>query len=130
MLDLIRSAGLKGKSLVSLMRGVALLPVSAFDAWRVISRRRPSIVIGVGGYSSGPVVLARGAARHSDAVDGTERDAWRDQPPAGAIREGGGGDVRGDVRVLRVEAFVAGNPVRPEFFGGVHDEQRFAAQFG
>ena len=29
---------------------------SAFDAWRVISRRRPSVVIGVGGYSSGPVV--------------------------------------------------------------------------
>ena len=36
---------------------MALLPASALDAWRVISRRRPSIVIGVGGYSSGPVVL-------------------------------------------------------------------------
>ena len=56
-LDTIRSAGLKGKSVASLARGVALLPASAVDAWRVISRRRPSIVIGVGGYSSGPVVL-------------------------------------------------------------------------
>src|SRR5687767_9859718 len=55
-LELIRSAGLKGKSLKSWMRGAALLPVSALDAWRVISRRRPLVAIGVGGYSSGPVV--------------------------------------------------------------------------
>jgi UDP-N-acetylglucosamine--N-acetylmuramyl-(pentapeptide) pyrophosphoryl-undecaprenol N-acetylglucosamine transferase len=55
-LELIRSAGLKGKSLASLTRGVGLLPLSAMDAWRVISSRRPSVVIGVGGYSSGPVV--------------------------------------------------------------------------
>src|SRR4029450_911006 len=58
-LETIRSAGLKGKSVASLARGVALLPASAIDAWRVISRRRPSIVIGVGGYSSGPGARAR-----------------------------------------------------------------------
>src|SRR6185369_3261071 len=55
-LDVIRSAGLKGKSLQSLARGLGLLPLSALDAAQVISRRRPSVVIGVGGYSSGPVV--------------------------------------------------------------------------
>src|SRR5688500_2016708 len=55
-LDTIRSAGLKGKSPAALLRGLLLLPLSAMDAWRVISRRRPSVVIGVGGYSSGPVV--------------------------------------------------------------------------
>ncbi len=56
-LDLIRSAGLKGKSLVALLRGLALLPLSALDAWRVLSARRPDVVVGVGGYSSGPVLL-------------------------------------------------------------------------
>ena len=55
-LELIRSAGLKGKSVVSVARGVSLLPASAADAWRVISRRRPQVVLGVGGYSSGPVM--------------------------------------------------------------------------
>src|SRR6187401_924554 len=55
-LEVIRSAGLKGKSLQSLARGMGLLPLSALDAWRVLSRRRPAVVIGVGGYSSGPVV--------------------------------------------------------------------------
>lgn len=56
-LDVIRSAGLKGKSIAALARGLALLPLSAFDAWRVLSRRRPDVVVGVGGYSSGPVLL-------------------------------------------------------------------------
>ena len=55
--DFIRSAGLKGKSLAALLRGLALLPLSALDAWRVISARRPDVVVGVGGYSSGPVLL-------------------------------------------------------------------------
>ena len=55
-LELIRSAGLKGKSAADRLRGALLLPQSAIDAWRVISRRRPSVVVGVGGYSSGPVV--------------------------------------------------------------------------
>ena len=40
-LDLIRSAGLKGKSIASRLRGLALLPLSALDAWHVISTRRP-----------------------------------------------------------------------------------------
>lgn len=56
-LDLIRSTGLKGKSLAALLRGLALLPLSALDAWRVLSSRRPDVVVGVGGYSSGPVLL-------------------------------------------------------------------------
>jgi UDP-N-acetylglucosamine--N-acetylmuramyl-(pentapeptide) pyrophosphoryl-undecaprenol N-acetylglucosamine transferase len=55
-LDVIRSAGLKGKSLAARLRGAALLPLSAIDAWRVLSRRKPSVVVGVGGYSSGPIV--------------------------------------------------------------------------
>src|SRR5690606_18079782 len=55
-LDLIRSAGVKGKSAGAVARGIGVLPLSAIDAWQVLTRRRPSLVIGVGGYSSGPVV--------------------------------------------------------------------------
>src|SRR5262245_22130771 len=62
-LDLIRSAGLKGKSFASIVRGLGLLPVSFGDAWRVLSKRAPHVVIGVGGYSSGPVVMAAALRR-------------------------------------------------------------------
>src|SRR5215204_6486339 len=47
-LEVIRSAGLKGKSFASLARGIGLLPLGAVDAWRVLSRRRPAVVVGVG----------------------------------------------------------------------------------
>src|SRR3954452_22815797 len=57
-LDVLRSAGLKGKALSSRLRGAALVPLGLLDAWRILSRRRPDVVIGVGGYSSGPVVFA------------------------------------------------------------------------
>src|SRR5688500_2860056 len=58
VLDLLHSAGLKGMSPAAVVRAVALLPVSGIDAWRILSRRSPDLVLGVGGYSSGPVVAA------------------------------------------------------------------------
>src|SRR3982751_5724323 len=48
VLDVIRSGGLKGKSPMDRLRGVALVPLSVVDAWRIISRRRPNLVVGVG----------------------------------------------------------------------------------
>src|SRR6476469_9583097 len=62
-LDLIRSGGLKGKSLADRLRGAWLVPFGLADAWRIVSRRRPHVVIGVGGYSSGPVVLVAALRR-------------------------------------------------------------------
>src|SRR5437763_12011445 len=44
-LDTIRSGGLKGKSIGDRARGAALLPVSLVDAWRIVSARRPDLVI-------------------------------------------------------------------------------------
>jgi UDP-N-acetylglucosamine--N-acetylmuramyl-(pentapeptide) pyrophosphoryl-undecaprenol N-acetylglucosamine transferase len=121
-LDTIRSAGLKGKSLASLARGLALLPASAIDAWRVISRRRPSIVIGVGGYSSGPVVLLaalRGIPTmlmEQNAMPGVTNRLLARFVKAAAVTYGESSQF------FAGRAFVAGNPVRPEFLGGVHDE--------
>ena len=121
-LDAIRSAGLKGKSLAALARGLALMPASALDAWRVISRRRPSIVIGVGGYSSGPVVLLaalRGVPTlllEQNAMPGVTNRLLARVVRAAAVT------YEESARFFMGRAFVAGNPVRPEFFGGVHDE--------
>jgi UDP-N-acetylglucosamine--N-acetylmuramyl-(pentapeptide) pyrophosphoryl-undecaprenol N-acetylglucosamine transferase len=117
-LDVIRSAGLKGKSLPSLIRGLSLLPASAFDAWRVVSRRRPSVVIGVGGYSSGPIV-ALAALRgiptllmEQNAVPGLTNRLLASVVSAAAVT------YEESLAIFGKKAFVAGNPVRPEFFGG------------
>ena len=116
-LEVIRSAGLKGKSFSSLLRGLSLLPASAIDAWQVIGRRRPSVVIGVGGYSSGPVV-ALAAMRgiptllmEQNAVPGLTNRLLAPLVSAAAVT------YEESVGVFGRKAFVAGNPVRPEFFG-------------
>jgi UDP-N-acetylglucosamine--N-acetylmuramyl-(pentapeptide) pyrophosphoryl-undecaprenol N-acetylglucosamine transferase len=48
--------GLKGRGLRSL-RGLALLPGAFFRSLTLLVRLRPRLVVGVGGYSSGPIVL-------------------------------------------------------------------------
>ena len=102
-LDLIRSGGVKGKSLLGRVRGALLVPLGLLDGWRIVSSRRPSLVIGVGGYSSGPVVLVaalRGVPAmllEQNAVPGLT-NRW-----LARVVAGGGGDVRLDAGVLRFE---------------------------
>jgi UDP-N-acetylglucosamine--N-acetylmuramyl-(pentapeptide) pyrophosphoryl-undecaprenol N-acetylglucosamine transferase len=130
-LELIRSAGLKGKSTASLLRGALLLPVSAFDAWQVISRRRPRVVVGVGGYSSGPVVVLaaiRGIPTllmEQNAMPGvTNRTLARFVDAAAVTYEE-------SVAYFGSRAFVAGNPVRPEFLaGGAQGQTECRAEMG
>jgi UDP-N-acetylglucosamine--N-acetylmuramyl-(pentapeptide) pyrophosphoryl-undecaprenol N-acetylglucosamine transferase len=42
---------------LKLLLGLFLLPRSFWDAFRLLRQFRPDVVVGVGGYSSGPVVL-------------------------------------------------------------------------
>ncbi len=53
----MRIEGLKGRGLKSL-RTMALLPFALIRSLFLLARLKPGLVIGVGGYSAGPVVLA------------------------------------------------------------------------
>jgi UDP-N-acetylglucosamine--N-acetylmuramyl-(pentapeptide) pyrophosphoryl-undecaprenol N-acetylglucosamine transferase len=118
-LDVIRSAGLKGTSPVTLVRGLSLLPLAGLDAWRIISTRRPDLVIGVGGYSSGPVVLAAAARRiptmllEQNAVPGITNRLLARVVSAAAVT------FESTVSLFGGRGFVSGNPVRPEFLVSV-----------
>ena len=114
-LDLLRVAGLKGRSALSAVRGIALLPRSFLDAWRIISRRRPDVVVGVGGYSSGPVVMVaslRGVPTllaEQNAVPGLTNRILARVVGAAAVT------FESTLPFFGGRGFVAGNPVRPEF---------------
>ena len=54
----IRSRGLKGKGVLGKILGLLQVPVSVVAAMRLIIKFKPEIVFGVGGYVTGPVVLA------------------------------------------------------------------------
>jgi len=49
---------LKGKSLSGMLKSVARLPISLWQALRIVRDFKPQLVLGVGGYVTGPVVLA------------------------------------------------------------------------
>jgi UDP-N-acetylglucosamine--N-acetylmuramyl-(pentapeptide) pyrophosphoryl-undecaprenol N-acetylglucosamine transferase len=124
-LDLIRSAGLKGKSPVAVTRALAILPLSALDAWRIVSRRRPDVVVGVGGYSSGPVVLmaaSRGTPTmvlEQNAVPGLTNRLLARVVDAAAVT------YEDSLPQFGGKAFVSGNPVRPGFItDAVPDERK------
>jgi UDP-N-acetylglucosamine--N-acetylmuramyl-(pentapeptide) pyrophosphoryl-undecaprenol N-acetylglucosamine transferase len=114
-LDVLRSAGLKGKSMRALLGGLALLPLSAVDAWRILTRRTPQLVIGVGGYSSGPVMLAAAARRiptlllEQNAVPGLTNRILARMVSAAAVT------FDSTLSFFGGRGFVAGNPVRAEF---------------
>jgi UDP-N-acetylglucosamine--N-acetylmuramyl-(pentapeptide) pyrophosphoryl-undecaprenol N-acetylglucosamine transferase len=118
-LDLIRSSGIKGKSIPARVQGVALLPLSLFDAWQVLSTRRPQLVIGVGGYSSGPVVLVAAARRiptmllEQNAVPGLTNRLLAPFSRAVAV------SFESTRALFGAKAFLSGNPVRPEFLSPV-----------
>lgn len=57
-LETIRAQGLKGKGVVGLVKGLFALPVAFVESVRILQRHKPDVVVGVGGYASGPVVLA------------------------------------------------------------------------
>lgn len=114
-LDLIRSAGLKGKSLTALLRGLALLPLSALDAWRVISTRRPDVVVGVGGYSSGPVLLLAALRRIPTLLmEQNTAPGFTNRTLASWVRAAA---VSYDetLQYFPGTGFVSGNPVRQAF---------------
>jgi UDP-N-acetylglucosamine--N-acetylmuramyl-(pentapeptide) pyrophosphoryl-undecaprenol N-acetylglucosamine transferase len=129
-LDLLRSVGLKGMSIAERIRGGLLVPVGLVDAWRIVSARRPQLVIGVGGYSSGPVVLVaalRGIPTmvlEQNAVPGLTNRLVAPLVGAAAVT------FESTTAFFGSKAFVSGNPVRPEFLAAAgpfaesaHDEQ-------
>jgi UDP-N-acetylglucosamine--N-acetylmuramyl-(pentapeptide) pyrophosphoryl-undecaprenol N-acetylglucosamine transferase len=114
-IDFLRSGGLKGKSLFKLARGVMTLPASGLDAWRIIWRRRPRLVIGLGGYSSGPVVAAAIARKvptlvlEQNAVPGLTNRLLGRMVSMAAVT------YPVTLPYFHGKGFVSGNPVRPEF---------------
>ena len=121
-LDLIRVAGLKGKSRVQRLKGFLLLPIAAVDAWLVVSKQRPDIVVGVGGFASGPV-LAAAALRgyptmllEQNALPGITNRLLARLVRAAAV------NFKEALTYFPHTGFVAGNPVRPEFFPAQHEE--------
>lgn len=60
-LELIEVLPLKGRSPAELVQGLSRLPGALAQAVSVVRRYQPDVVLGVGGYASGPVLAAAAA---------------------------------------------------------------------
>jgi len=115
-IEFISIGGIKGKGLADTWRNAARIPTALAASWRLIKRYRPAAILGVGGYSSGPVLLAGALARVPTVIH--EANAFPGLTNRLLAR------VVGTVAVAFPEALermkrrgeVTGNPVRKEFF--------------
>jgi UDP-N-acetylglucosamine--N-acetylmuramyl-(pentapeptide) pyrophosphoryl-undecaprenol N-acetylglucosamine transferase len=57
-LEMIDASGLKTVGALGALRGLAKVPRALLQSRRIVRKFRPDAVLGVGGYASGPVVLA------------------------------------------------------------------------
>src|SRR5947209_17913218 len=115
-LSLIESAGLKNVGVAARIRGLLLLPKSFFEARRVIREFRPDVVVGAGGYVSGPVLMTAALMRiptlvmESNALPGFTNRRLARFVDAAAV------SFEESLRFFRGKGVVIGNPVRREFF--------------
>lgn len=57
-LDVLDVTPLKGKTPLELLKSLARLPGAYSKAMSILAERKPDLVLGVGGYASGPMLLA------------------------------------------------------------------------
>ena len=112
----IRSSGLVGKSTVARLYALMLAPVTLLDTVRILFQTRPDLVIGLGGYSAGPLVLFASLTGKTtmlleqNVVPGMTNRLLASFVRAAAVSYEESAPFFGD------KAFVSGNPVRKGFF--------------
>src|SRR2546421_2421425 len=115
-LSLIESAGLVNMGVMQRLRGLLILPKSFLDARRVIKAFMPDVVVGAGGYVSGPVLLMASLMRlptvlmESNAVPGFTNRRLARFVDAAAV------SFAAALPYFPGKGVVTGNPVRREFF--------------
>jgi UDP-N-acetylglucosamine--N-acetylmuramyl-(pentapeptide) pyrophosphoryl-undecaprenol N-acetylglucosamine transferase len=115
-LELIDVAALKRVGLVRRVQSLLLLPRSFLAVRRLIQRFRPDVVIGVGGYASGPVVLVAALmgvptlVAEQNALPGFTNRVLAKFVRAAAL------SFEEAQKFFGSKAEITGNPVREEFF--------------
>ena len=115
-LELIEIAALKRVGFVNRIRSLLMLPKSFLDARSLIKQVRPDLVIGVGGYASGPVVMMAAMmdvptlVAEQNAMPGFTNRMLARFVKAAAVSFEEAREFFGE------KAEITGNPVRAEFF--------------
>ncbi len=128
-LSIIESAGLVNMGLLQRLRGLLVLPKSFLAARRLLKSFAPDVIVGAGGYVSGPVLLMAALMRYPtvliepNAVPGFTNRRLARFVDAAAV------SFQDTLSYFQGKGVVTGNPVRQEFFdikAKQRDPQRFS----
>jgi UDP-N-acetylglucosamine--N-acetylmuramyl-(pentapeptide) pyrophosphoryl-undecaprenol N-acetylglucosamine transferase len=128
-LEYIRVTGLRRKGLLSWLFAPFKLVVAVWDALRVVRTRRPAVVLGMGGFASGPGGLAAWLLRRPLVIH--EQNA-----AAGLTNRLLAGLAREVLQAFpgsfsaNINARTIGNPVRSEIFALPDPRERLANRTG
>jgi len=115
-LTLIDSSGLKNVSLAARTRGLAMLPKSFLSTLSLLREFKPDVVVGAGGYVSGPVVLTAALTKRPTLVmESNALPGWTNRVLARFV-DRAAVSFEEALPFFRGKAVVTGNPVRREFF--------------
>ncbi|MGI9056744.1 MAG: undecaprenyldiphospho-muramoylpentapeptide beta-N-acetylglucosaminyltransferase, partial [Pyrinomonadaceae bacterium] len=115
-LSLINSVGLKNVGFVGKLKGLFILPKSFLEARRLIKEFQPDVVVGAGGYVSGPVLLMASLQKiptlvmDSNALPGFTNRRLAPFVTKAALT------FEEALPYFGKKGIVTGNPVRQEFF--------------
>ena len=115
-LSLINSAGLKSVGFWGKIKGLAILPKSFLEARALIKDFKPDVVVGAGGYVSGPVLLMASLMRVPTLVmDSNALPGFTNRRLAPFVKKAAL-TFEEALPFFGKKGIVTGNPVRREFF--------------
>lgn len=128
-LERTRASGLRGKGILSWLLAPLKLAVAVFDALGVLIRRQPKVVLGMGGFASGPGGFAAWLLRKPLIIHEQNSVAGlTNRLLAGFAREvleAFPGSFSG-----KAQARLVGNPVRPDILQIAEPRRRFQDRGG
>lgn len=114
--SLIHSGGLKNVGLVKLIKGLAILPKSFLEARQLLKEFVPDVVVGAGGYVSGPVLLtAHFIGFPTLVMDSNALPGFANRQLARFVDKAALTFAEA-MPFFGTKGIVTGNPVRSEFF--------------
>ena len=116
-LETLEAAALKGVSMVKRLTSLARLPKGFLEALGILRRFKPDVVVGVGGYASGPILLMASLSRYPTMViEPNAMPGFTNRVLARFVRAAAV-TFEESLAWFGKRGVVTGNPVRSDFAG-------------
>lgn len=113
--ETIHCGGLKGGTVLSRIKTLLSLPYGLFESLGIMRRFRPDLVFGVGGYVTGPVVLAAKLLGITTCIHEQNSVPGMANRKLGRFVDKVFLSVPGSEKYFKANCLLVGNPVRKEF---------------